>query len=82
MGKLPAFRLTTDELMRQTVRDGMHILPIGDHHIAAYDQIPLYADHRGPFDRLILATALVEKMPVISADGHFHRYNDVVEIIW
>lgn len=82
IGKLPAFQLTTDELVHQAIEDGIHILPLGDHHIAAYDQIPLHADHRDPFDRLILATALAEKMPVISADGHFHRYSDIVEIIW
>ncbi|MCY7358046.1 MAG: PIN domain-containing protein [Rudanella sp.] len=34
------------------------------------------------FDRLILATALAEGIPVISADEKFARYRDIVEVIW
>jgi PIN domain nuclease of toxin-antitoxin system len=44
-------------------------------------------DHRdlGPsprFDRLILATALAEEMPVIFADEKFQRYQPLVAVIW
>lgn len=46
-------------------------MPITNNHLLAYDQIPFYADHRDPFDRLILATALAEQMPIISADEKF-----------
>lgn len=82
IGKLPAFLITTNELIEQTVRDGIRIVQLGNHHLATYDRIPFYADHRDPFDRLILAVALAEKMPVISADEKFYRYRDTVEIIW
>ncbi|WP_460911598.1 hypothetical protein [Spirosoma areae] len=34
------------------------------------------------FDRLILATALHENWPVMSADGKFSLYKDLVNIIW
>lgn len=82
IGKLPAFSVTTDQLIEQTIRDGIRIIQLSDQHITTYDQIPLYADHRDPFDRLILATALAEQMPLISADEKFSRYRDVVEVIW
>ncbi|QJW91400.1 type II toxin-antitoxin system VapC family toxin [Spirosoma taeanense] len=82
IGKLPGFQITIDELIRQTVQDGINVIELSNRHIAAYNQIPLYADHRDPFDRLLLATALVEKMPVISADEKFNRYQDQLEIIW
>jgi PIN domain nuclease of toxin-antitoxin system len=58
------------------------ILPVEDEHLLAYDKIPFYADHRDPFDRLILATALAEEMPVISADEKFQRYQPLVDVIW
>lgn len=69
-------------LIQDCRKEHISILSIADDHLLAYDQIPLHADHRDPFDRLLLATALAEKMPLISADGQFHRYSDIVEIIW
>lgn len=82
VGKLPAFQVTMDELIEQTTQDRIRTIQLDNQHIAAYDLIPFYADHRDPFDRLILATALAEEMPLISADGNFSRYKDIVEIIW
>ena len=81
VGKLPDFRVSVSELIDQTRRDGIRTLRLDEYYIATYEQIPFYADHRDPFDRLILATALAEKMPFISADEKFGRYRDV-EIIW
>lgn len=69
-------------LIQDCRNEAITILPITDEHLLAYDRIPLHADHRDPFDRLILATALAEKMPLISADGHFKRYTDLVDVIW
>ena len=36
--------------------------------------------HRDPFDRLILAQAMVNDMPVITSDSIIPKYN--VEVIW
>ncbi|GAB4030975.1 type II toxin-antitoxin system VapC family toxin [Spirosoma gilvum] len=63
-------------------KESIQLLPIANSHLLAYDQIPLHADHRDPFDRLILATALAEQMSIISADEKFSRYRDVIDIIW
>ena len=82
IGNLPNFKISIDELIAQTAKDGIHIISLDNQHISSYDQIPLYADHRDPFDRLILATALAENMPVISADEKFSRYRNIVEVIW
>jgi len=30
--------------------------------------------HRDPFDRLVIAQAFVEKLPVVSIDGQFDLY--------
>nr|WP_310587062.1 PIN domain-containing protein [uncultured Arsenicibacter sp.] len=71
-----------DELIEQTTKDDIHILPVKNAHLAAYDRIPLFDQHRDPFDRLILATALAENWPVISADEKFRLYDGVVQLIW
>lgn len=82
INKLTNFDVSIEELVDQTDRDGIQTIQINDQHIIFYDRVPLYADHRDPFDRLILATALAEQMPIISADDKFKRYQDIIEIIW
>ncbi|WP_093825580.1 type II toxin-antitoxin system VapC family toxin [Spirosoma endophyticum] len=69
-------------LLLDCQKEAIQLLPITNNHLLACDQIPFYADHRDPFDRLILATALAEQMPIISADEKFSQHRDVVEVIW
>ena len=61
---------------------GFTWLPQSANHLSAYDSIPLYEDHRDPFDRMILATALADKLTVVSSDRNFPLYNDLVPVIW
>lgn len=81
IGKLPEFDLTVEALLSQTRMDGFRLMPIKNTHIAAYDHIPLFPDHKDPFDRLILATALSERLPVISADENFRLYVSQIQLI-
>ncbi len=82
IGKLKDLPVSTDNLVEQLKRDGFELMPLTIRHIAMYDVIQLLDDHRDPFDRLILATALAEQISVISADEKFSRYRNVVEVIW
>ncbi|MBX2931596.1 MAG: PIN domain-containing protein [Chitinophagaceae bacterium] len=43
---------------------------------------PVFSEHKDPFDRLIIATAITEKIPIISSDKKFDLYKDLVEAIW
>jgi PIN domain nuclease of toxin-antitoxin system len=36
--------------------------------------------HRDPFDRMLIAQAQVEGMPIVSADPNIEKYQ--VEVIW
>ena len=56
-------------------------LPISNQHIYQYQALPIYEQHRDPFDRLILATAFAENMIIITADEKFKLYEDLVETI-
>ena len=83
--KLKIGRLTLKRGLEGLIQDcqteHISVLSIDDQHVLTYNKIPFYADHRDPFDRLLLATALAEKMPILSADGEFSRYRDLVEVI-
>lgn len=49
-------------------------LGIEDAHLAVLARLPRFADHRDPFDHLLIAQALAEGMVLVSADGHAARY--------
>ena len=48
------------------------VLDITIDHCAMVRSLPFH--HKDPFDRLIVAQALVERIPVLSADGAMARY--------
>lgn len=81
LDKLPEFIVSIERLTEQLLLDGFTILPINNHHIFSYQSIPLFEDHRDPFDRFLLATALAEQMPVISADEKFPQYRPLITVI-
>ena len=78
LGKLPLALPLVKIVQRQQTQHGMQILPITDEHIYALDGLAQH--HRDPFDRLLIAQALSEKMPSASADGYFASYSATV--IW
>ena len=53
-------------------------LDIRRDHILENEKLPLL--HRDPFDRLIVAQAITEKMPIVSSDAIFDTY--LVSRIW
>jgi len=58
--------------------NGFALLPIDVRHVARTLSLPLH--HRDPFDRLLIAQALVEGLAVVSADSVFSSYD--VRRIW
>lgn len=53
---------------------GVDIVPVGVPHLRELGRLPLFADHRDPNDRLIVAQAISDRMPLISSDRKFERY--------
>lgn len=67
-------RFLTDQL----VRNAIEVLPITmSHALRTYRLADL---HRDPFDRLIVAQAIVEGIPVLTKDPQIGRYD--VPILW
>ncbi|EDN65437.1 conserved hypothetical protein [Beggiatoa sp. PS] len=56
----------------------LRILPIEQKHIFELSNLPFF--HKDPFDRLLIAQARVEQMPIITADSLFVQYP--VEVVW
>lgn len=57
------------------------IVPYRAQHAAQYFDLPWFSEHRDPFDRMIIATALAERFPVITSDPKFLGYNKL-EVVW
>jgi len=77
IGKLE-FPENTKGFIYQIKKHGFVLLPINEDYIIESEQLPLI--HRDPFDRLLVATAISEKMSFISADKNVAKYN--VSLIW
>ena len=53
---------------------GFVILPIEPRHTVEVSRLPFPSAHRDPFDRLLVAQALVEQIPIVSIDVAFDPY--------
>jgi PIN domain nuclease of toxin-antitoxin system len=58
--------------------NSIDLLPIRYEHTKELITLPFH--HKDPFDRLIIAQAKIEKMPIVSKDSNFKYYD--VEQIW
>ncbi|MFZ4507246.1 MAG: type II toxin-antitoxin system VapC family toxin [Fimbriimonas sp.] len=52
--------------------DRIELCPIESRHIRLVATLPHH--HRDPFDRMIIAQALVEGLPIVSSDAQFDTY--------
>jgi PIN domain nuclease of toxin-antitoxin system len=59
--------------------NGFEILPIEPKHTAALTMMPFH--HRDPFDRLLIAQATVEQIPIVSGDPAFDAYS-ITRLWW
>jgi PIN domain nuclease of toxin-antitoxin system len=61
-------------------RYGFKILPIAPGHAVQVSRLPFPTSHRDPFDRLLVSQALVEQIPIVSADAALDAYG--VQRLW
>jgi PIN domain nuclease of toxin-antitoxin system len=80
IGKLPELDVSISTLANLIEKDGFIVLPLQTRHIEAYSEIPLFPEHRDPFDRLLLATAYSENILIVSSDGNFELYKQQVQV--
>ncbi len=78
LGKLNIKGLSLEGFMKEVEENDFVTLDISKNHILQSGTLHLH--HRDPFDRLIIAQALVEKWQIISSDEIFDAYG--VQRIW
>jgi PIN domain nuclease of toxin-antitoxin system len=60
-------------------QQGFQILPLTSRQVAAYRSLPLH--HRDPYDRMLIAIATAEGLPLLTADRVFGHYNIPIKLV-
>ena len=58
---------------QQLADNDIEMLPISLAHLGIVSKLPFH--HRDPFDRLLIAQAMIEQVPIVSADTAFDAYS-------
>jgi PIN domain nuclease of toxin-antitoxin system len=66
------------DFMRVAEDNDILVMPVECSYITTVEKLPFI--HRDPFDRMLIATAIVEKMTIITSDASIARYN--VPHVW
>ena len=56
----------------QLQQNEITVLPIETNHLTYVTTLPFH--HRDPFDRLLIAQSIVERIPIVSVDSAFDPY--------
>ena len=72
LGKLKLVDSFETFIPQQLEVNGIEMLNIAISHTAVVAQLPFH--HRDPFDRLLIAQAVAEEMPIVSGDEEFDKY--------
>ncbi len=78
LGKLKLSGPWESRLMTALKRNAIDSLPIEKSHIFGVASLPFH--HRDPFDRLLISSAMVEGLPIVTDDPVFRKYR--VEVVW
>jgi PIN domain nuclease of toxin-antitoxin system len=78
IGKLVLPAPVGDYLAAKLKMNGVSVLPLNFDHVRRLEEIALH--HRDPFDRILIAQSIEEKLPLVTSDAAFRNYP--VQTIW
>jgi PIN domain nuclease of toxin-antitoxin system len=78
IGKLDVGMTIAQLLSREVYGNGFEVFAIQANHLNELTKLVFH--HKDPFDRLIIAQALAERMPAVTQDKAFGRYP--VSLLW
>jgi PIN domain nuclease of toxin-antitoxin system len=76
--KRAAGRLRGPDLVGAVTAAGFPFLRIDEHHAKLAGELPLV--HRDPFDRMLVAQAMIEQLVIVTGDSDIPRYG--VPVVW
>ena len=79
LGKLD-LNVPISEFCKIAMKNSFHSLSFDNEHYGVLEQLPLL--HADPFDRMIIAQAIAEKLTIITQDKKFGLYQNLVPILW
>lgn len=62
-------------------KHGFIWLDIKNEHLLAVAALPVFNDHRDPFDRLLVAQSQTEPLVLLTADSKLARYGSAVRVV-
>lgn len=78
LGKLTLAQPVERFVPEQIAANGFQLLAIDFRHVGRVESLPFH--HRDPFDRLLVAQAISEKLTLVSADASLSAYG--VKRLW
>lgn len=78
LGKL---RVDLPRFCERVTADGFVWLPIETAHILQLAELPQFADHKDPFDRLLVAQSQSEPLTLLTVDPKLARYGSTVKVL-
>lgn len=78
LGKMHFVTPLPETIVNQQRINKMQILPIRLNHIYTLEKLPHH--HKDPFDRLLIAQAVHENIPIVSHDSEIAKYS--LKVIW
>jgi len=78
LGKLDLPQPAGPYILGKLAENRIKTLAVNLDHLLAFERLPMH--HRDPFDRMLIAQSMEEKLPLVTADRVFEKYP--IRIIW
>lgn len=78
LGKL---EIDLSRFIKMAEATGFEWLDIKNEHLLSVAQLPLFDDHRDPFDRLLVAQSQTEPLVLLTSDIKLSRYGSTVRMV-
>ncbi len=79
--RLGKIAVDPEDMVRAIATSGFRELPVSAMHAARVARLPQPADHKDPFDRLLVAQSMVEPLVLLTADPKVVAYGSLTEVV-
>jgi PIN domain nuclease of toxin-antitoxin system len=77
----PRLEISSKDVEDAVAKIGGALLPIKFKHLEFLSGLPVYGYHKDPFDRMLIAQAFAEELPVVTSDIRFSEYKGL-RVVW